>query len=172
MIESVGPSVSKLQYARSGFTIVELLIVIVVIGILAAIVIVAYNGVQNRAYDTTVQSDMVAMAKKIELQAVTTSGTYSGLTVATGIKITKSAYDTAENNLYYCINPYTNKYALSARSRTKKDYKVINGVLSEHSSKLYGASTCDLVRTSPGETLNADLGWNAAGPTWSPWAQG
>lgn len=34
---------------RRGFTIVELLIVIVVIGILAAIVIVAYNGVQERA---------------------------------------------------------------------------------------------------------------------------
>lgn len=32
-----------------GFTIVELLIVIVVIGILAAIVIVAFNGVQDRA---------------------------------------------------------------------------------------------------------------------------
>jgi prepilin-type N-terminal cleavage/methylation domain-containing protein len=33
-----------------GFTIVELLIVIVVIGILATIVIVAYNGVINRGY--------------------------------------------------------------------------------------------------------------------------
>lgn len=32
-----------------GFTIVELLIVIVVIGVLAAITIVAYNGVQQRA---------------------------------------------------------------------------------------------------------------------------
>lgn len=37
------------QTQKSGFTIVELLIVIVVIGILAAITIVAYNGVQQRA---------------------------------------------------------------------------------------------------------------------------
>lgn len=34
---------------QSGFTIVELLIVIVVIAILAAVTIVAYNGIQNQA---------------------------------------------------------------------------------------------------------------------------
>lgn len=34
---------------QTGFTIVELLIVIVVIGILAAITVVAYNGVQEQA---------------------------------------------------------------------------------------------------------------------------
>lgn len=34
---------------KKGFTIVELLIVIVVIGILAAITVVAFNGIQSRA---------------------------------------------------------------------------------------------------------------------------
>ncbi len=49
-----------------GFTIVELLIVIVVIGILAAIVIVAYNGVQNRARDSNNKTDAVSLAKVAE----------------------------------------------------------------------------------------------------------
>lgn len=40
-----------LKSKNAGFTIVELLIVIVVIGILAAITIVSFNGVQNRAKD-------------------------------------------------------------------------------------------------------------------------
>ena len=42
----------KLTQKRTGFTIVELLIVIVVIGILAAITIVAFNGIQTRAKNT------------------------------------------------------------------------------------------------------------------------
>lgn len=49
-----------------GFTIVELLIVIVVIGILAAIVIVAYNGVQNRAKTTKAQTNASAVQKVAE----------------------------------------------------------------------------------------------------------
>lgn len=49
-----------------GFTIVELLIVIVVIAILAAITIVAYNGIQNRAKTTSAQSAAVNAEKKAE----------------------------------------------------------------------------------------------------------
>ena len=45
--------VSRISY-RSGFTIVELLIVIVVIGILAAITIVAFNGIQQRAQNSAI----------------------------------------------------------------------------------------------------------------------
>lgn len=50
-----------------GFTIVELLIVIVVIGVLAAITIVAFNGVQQRARDSQRTSDLASLAKMIRL---------------------------------------------------------------------------------------------------------
>lgn len=52
---------------REGFTIVELLIVIVVIGILAAITVVAYNGIQNRAKNTKTINATSAWIKAIKL---------------------------------------------------------------------------------------------------------
>lgn len=48
---------------KSGFTIVELLIVIVVIGILAAIVVVAYNGVTERAKINQASSELASFKK-------------------------------------------------------------------------------------------------------------
>jgi len=52
-----------MRKTTSGFTIVELLIVIVVIAILAAITIVAYNGVQERAQSTSIISRVTAYKK-------------------------------------------------------------------------------------------------------------
>lgn len=52
--------------SKSGFTIVELLIVIIIIAILAAITIVAFNGVRARAVESSVSADMVSNLKKIK----------------------------------------------------------------------------------------------------------
>jgi len=41
-----------------GFTIIELMIVVVIIGLLATIVTVAYNGIQSSARDASVLSDL------------------------------------------------------------------------------------------------------------------
>lgn len=51
--------------SRSGFTIVELLIVVVIIAILAAISVVAYTGVQNRARASAISSDLKAAEKAL-----------------------------------------------------------------------------------------------------------
>ena len=92
-----------------GFTIVELLIVIVVIGILAAIVIVAYNGITSRANDTSYKTDAAGIAKVIEtfnadsgrypLAADVTSGVFvapSGIALAA--KLPQNVYVVPNTN--------------------------------------------------------------------------
>jgi len=70
-----------MRKAQRGFTIVELLIVIVIIAILATVVIVAYNGIQSRAYDSRRLSDMQDIQKTIEAYKVT-NGAYPPVTAA------------------------------------------------------------------------------------------
>jgi type II secretory pathway pseudopilin PulG len=55
---------------RHGFTIVELLIIIVVVAILASLTIVAYGSMQGRAKDSVRKSDLANAAKAIQLRAV------------------------------------------------------------------------------------------------------
>ena len=101
---------------RRGFTIVELLIVVVVIAILAAITVVAYTGITVQTRDSVVQRDIAEMAKAVELYRVQNNGALpraSGLTTllsGRGFALDHDAYGALIDNgsLYnvlYCSPP-------------------------------------------------------------------
>lgn len=56
----------SLKSKQKGFTIVELLIVIVVIGILAGLIIVTFSGIQKKARDTERKTDIAALNSHLE----------------------------------------------------------------------------------------------------------
>jgi prepilin-type N-terminal cleavage/methylation domain-containing protein len=67
---------------QSGFTIVELLIVIVVIGILAALVLNTFSGAQDKARQAKIDSDLSMIMKAIEGARIQNGTNMIGITQA------------------------------------------------------------------------------------------
>lgn len=93
---------------RSGFTIVELLIVIVVIGILAAITIVAYNGIQQRGRDAQRVSDISNIMKSLEAYKVL-NGVYPVATSTSGSGSYEMSTETSGTFMEYLVPTYFGK---------------------------------------------------------------
>jgi prepilin-type N-terminal cleavage/methylation domain-containing protein len=110
-----------------GFTIVELLIVIVVIGVLATIAVVAYSGIRNSADSAAVQSDLRNFAQKAE-EFFITNERYPSSNAdlkSLGFKANIGSYQQQnDGNLLYCAvttGPDA-RFVLAARTRANKAY--------------------------------------------------
>lgn len=109
----------------NGFTIVELLIVVVVIAILAAITIVAYNGIQNRAKESSLQSSTSQASKKVAAYAALNSDTYPSqatFLADTGLSnssdVTYDYYVRASDSKSYCVSASGPNTSISSFSLT------------------------------------------------------
>lgn len=117
---SILPKPPSRRIPQSGFTIVELLIVIVVIAILAAIVIVSYNGISRRAIETSMKSDLRSASNILESD-LTSGGTYPATSsAANNGQGLKAGNNTA---LSYVLKPYG--YCVSATNpKTTASYAI------------------------------------------------
>lgn len=156
--------------SMSGFTIVELLIVIVIIGILAAITIVAYNGIQNRAYDTSVQSDLANLSKKMKMAIIdspTSSYPYGNPAIYDAdvrVSVNKNAYITSPNstyNLLVCVPTSTNptEFTIHGYSKSGKRFYVdTSGKITEYTGATsWAGGTANTICGS------VNVGWIAGG---------
>jgi type IV pilus assembly protein PilE len=116
---------------HKGFTLIEIMTVIVVIAILATIVVVSYNGTQNKANDSAVQSDLDAAAGLIEEFRVNLSSTRrfpASTTDLSSVTISaskKSYNQAATTNFVYCVNTTDYQtYALVALGKSGKSFEI------------------------------------------------
>ena len=141
-----------------GFTIVELLIVVVVIGILAAITIVAYNGLQNRAR----QSQVLAMSKqakqKIQLHYIS-QGSYPATLSEIGIADTAGVtYDYTLNGDWFCVAAKTTgSNPIAAGFSSQGNCSQLNAMYYNNTS--FSGSPV-VTRIDP----NLDYSWGASSP--------
>jgi len=116
----------------NGFTIVELLVVIVVIGILAAITIVSYTGLSGKANVASLQSDLSSAKKQLALYQVEHSAFPTSLT-ADGNKYcptggTEYCFKTSTGNTftYTSISPYSTFSLTNINTNSNTIYTVTN----------------------------------------------
>ena len=154
---------------------------IVVIGILAAITVVAYNGIQNRANDTVVQSDLANLMKSFELYKAD-KGTYplsDTELVSLNMRVSKSAYLVRPNttyNLVPCLRNGGSEVGIAAISKSFNRFyissqsggvKSFTGASSWTGTDGYKVPCQDILSGSviPSGSCNA-VGFCAS---WRPW---
>ncbi len=116
--------IGRSQRFHRGFTIVELIIVIVVIAILATVGVVAYNGTQQRAASTVLQSDLRGASEKLDIDQ-SKNGAYpstaTDLAASPGTTFTYRSSDSAS----YCLS------AKSSRSGVPEYYVTQDGKIQQ-----------------------------------------
>lgn len=168
-----------MKVRQQAFTIVELLIVVVVIAILAALAIVAYIGIQNRAFDSAVQSDLRNLGQKMrEYMALNNEQipTADQAGLESFAKVTKSVYLPRGNtSLLYCRS--ATDFAIVAQSKSGQAYVMENGSI--RTIGTWGGSNDDNAcgsNTTVGLVYGAKPGYGYIylyrNSTWQTWVQG
>lgn len=112
------------QRSDTGFTIVELLIVIVIIAILAAIVMIAFNGVRTRAIDSKIKADLSQAGTKL-LTLANTGDTNAFPQNFSDTGLT-SSIEPGGTTYYYNVNAEGTVYCLQAIN-SGRTYFITNG---------------------------------------------
>ena len=145
---------------KSGFTIVELLIVIVVIAILAAITIVAYTGIQNRAKASAVSAAASQVGQKVLAYAPQNSDVYP--TTASFRTELGLAADTPQATYDYYVSTDRKSFCISMTDTTTVPYTAY--AMTQQGQTVAGRCVETLAKPpSPAGGQGSWTGYNSAG---------
>lgn len=117
-------TLGNIKTKKRGFTIVELLIVIVIIAILAAITIVLYNGAQDRAKSSAAQALANNVSKKADL-FYTINGVFPATVTAFKAATAEAALDATTQDALSLIAPTDDKTVQYRYCDTGKGAQVV-----------------------------------------------
>jgi type IV pilus assembly protein PilA len=153
----------RMASEESGFTLVELLVVMLIIGLLAAIAIPAFFNQREKAYDANAKEQARTAETAIETYATDNGGVYTGLDAADLPPIEESL-----TNVVSTTRPYIESAApTGAGADADKGWTVT--IVSPKTSNEF---TISRAADTSALTFTCTTGGTSGCPTGGVWAQG
>lgn len=158
------------RHGNPGFTIVELLIVVVVIAILATISIVAYTGIQNRGNDAAIQSDLKMIGKQFTIfytergRLPLNSTDFNSMDLRVARDSYGSHYASGSGyNMAYCPDNTSGTFVLVAASKSGNVFAFKDGAAKPGVGPMQTIlTTC----SNNGQTTTATYSWFYSNGAW------
>lgn len=164
---------------EKGFSLIELIIVIVIIGILTAITVPVYGGIQDTANDTAVQEDLRVFKGVRDANNFMEGGVHpSGNMHIFNFEPSLDSYETesTDHNIVYCYNEADYQiWGLIALSKSGNSYYATDSTGIQNHEEEWGThQQYDLCDSIGNNFTNNWRGWDGTpeGDKWRGWVGG